>query len=386
MSGRLHLGFLLFEYFPYGGLQRDCLKTAQVCAARGHRVTLYTRDWEGPKPEGIETKVFGQRGCSNVSRNRIWMRRLEPVLAGDELQGVIGFNKLPGLDVYFGSDPCYVAKMKRLRPAWYRWSGRYRHFSRCEAEVFARGTGTQVLLLTPHEISVYRDIYGTEEERFHVLPPGIQRRTFDAGAQARARRRVRERQGWPDGTPLIVFIGSGFRIKGLDRAMEALASLPDASAPKAQLVVIGKNHPSPFSEQARRLGVADRVHFLGGRDDVTEWMLAADLLLHPAYSEAAGMVLLEAMTCGLPVLTTDTCGYAAHVRKAEAGCVLESPFDQAACNRALADMMSSEDRTEWGARGLAYAASEDLYSCHEKAADIIEQAARGGTRGIEHGM
>ena len=103
---------------------------------------------------------------------------------------------------------------------------------------------------------------------------------------------------------------------------------------------------------------------------------AADLLVHPAYSENTGTILLEALTVGLPVLTTDVCGYAAHVVKAGAGSVLPSPFHQESFNRELAGMLDSERAGVWGMNGLAYAAREDLYSCDERAAGIIEETTR----------
>jgi UDP-glucose:(heptosyl)LPS alpha-1,3-glucosyltransferase len=118
--------------------------------------------------------------------------------------------------------------------------------------------------------------------------------------------------------------------------------------------------------------VKDRVHFLGGRNDVFDWLLAADLLVHPARSEAAGMILLEALTAGLPVLATDVCGYAFHIRRAEAGKLLASPFSQAACNAAVKEMLASPQRDNWSTNGVAYAAHEDLYTCHERAVEIIE--------------
>lgn len=64
-------------------------------------------------------------------------------------------------------------------------------------------------------------------------------------------------------------------------------------------------------------------------------MAAADLLLHPAYQEAAGIVLLEAVTAGLPVLTTCVCGYAHYIVDANCGAVIDEPFRQEALNEIL---------------------------------------------------
>ena len=372
----MKLGFLLFDYFPFGGLQRDCLKIATLCAQRGHGVTLFTRTWLGEKPANITVELFGRRGFSNVSRNRAWLKQLATVLPQRNLDGVVGFNKVPGLDVYYGSDPCYVAKAERLFPAWQRWLPRFGHFRELERSVFAAGHPAQILLLTHHEIPLYQKIYGTERERFHVLPPGITRREYSEEQRLATRTRIRSEQGWEADDRLLLLVGSGFRVKGLDRAIFGLANLPAHLRSKTRLVVIGQSRSGEFAALARRQGIGERVHFLGGRLDVPDWMLAADLYFHPARSESAGMVLLEAMTAGLPVLTTDTCGYAFHVAKAEAGIVLPSPFSQDACNHALAEMLTSDKASIWRANGLAYAAKEDLYSCHERAADLIEETVR----------
>ena len=366
------LGFLLFDYFPYGGLQRDCVKIAGVCSARGHEVTILTRTWQGERPDKVSVQLFGRRGYSNVGRNQAWLKQLADALPQRDFSGVIGFNKLPNLDVYYGSDPCYVAKTERLKPRWYQWLPRFRHFRALEKSVFETGRRTQILLLTPHEIPLYQKYYGTESQRFHLLPPGIAPRTFSEEQRLVTRQRMRREQQWSDADRILLLVGSGFRVKGLDRAIIALSTLPSELRHHTRLVVIGQNRSSKFAWQARQLGVGAQVYFLGGRLDVPDWLLAADLCFHPAYSESAGMILLEAMTAGLPVLTTDTCGYAFHVANAGAGIVLPSPFNQEACNRALAEMLTSNQRAQWRANGLAYAAREDLYSCHERAADIIE--------------
>ena len=372
----MKLGFLLFDYFPFGGLQRDCLKIAERCADRGHDVTIFTRTWQGDSPARVRVKLFGREGASNIARNRAWLGQLAEVLPAQRLDGVIGFNKLPGLDVYYGSDPCYAAKAQRLKPFLYKWLPRYRHFKALEQAVFARGQPTHILVLTEQEIPRYEKFYGTERDRFHVLPPGIVRCVFTPEQKQLTRERLRREHGWRPDDRILLLVGSGFRVKGLDRAMTSLAELPDDLRRQTRLVVIGQNRPTEFALLARKLRVSDRVHFLGGRNDVFDWLLAADLLVHPARSEAAGMILLEALTAGLPVLATDVCGYAPHIEQANAGRILASPFVQERCDAAVREMLQSAQRADWSAHGVTYAARQDLYSCHERAVEAIEQVVK----------
>lgn len=371
----MNLGFILFDYFPFGGLQRDCVKIARACVRRGHSVTLFTRTWQGDRPADLNVDVCGRRGFSNIGRNRNFLRLLEARLPARGLDGVVGFNKMPGLDVYFGADPCYLARIQRTRPPWYPWLPRYRHYAALERSVFAPGIRTQIMLLTPQEIPVYKKFYGTED-RFHLLPPNAARRIFSKEDQTKVRRRLRLERGWSEETRLMIFVGSDFKRKGLDRVLRALASLPEEIRGGCQLAVLGQSSPGRFERLACELRVNARVHFLGGRHDAPDWMLAADALIHPACSETAGMVLVEALTAGLPVLVTDVCGYAFHIAKAGAGMVLPSPFRQEDCNRAMVEMLASGKVSQWRANALAYAATEDLYSCQERAAEIIEDTVR----------
>ncbi|HNQ87941.1 MAG TPA: glycosyltransferase family 4 protein [Verrucomicrobiota bacterium] len=370
----MKLALVLFEYFPYGGLQRGCALVAEECARRGHRVRVAAGSWEGTPPPGVAVEVLGRQGASNVARDRSFVRRWQAYRAREPVDGVIGFNKLPGLDVYYGSDSCYVERMRRLRPAWYRWTPRYRHFHAWERAVFARGAGTHILMLAEQEIPVYRRLYATEPERFHVLPPGLTCRRETEDDRARMRCDVRARFGWGSEELLLLLVGSGFRTKGLDRAIRGLAALPRELRDRARLVVVGDDSPGRYRWLARGLGIGSRVAFLGGRPSVYEFLVAADLLVHPAYAENTGNVLIEALTAGLPVLASGACGYAGHVVAARAGRIVGTPdaFSQGEFNRAATEMLVSDERTQWRANGLEYARVTDLYSRREKAADVIE--------------
>lgn len=370
----MKIGFILFDYFSYGGLQRDCRRTAEVCADRGHQVTLFTRTWQGEPPMKVTVRLLQRNGITNISRNRRFFKQLAQELPRHSLDGVVGFNRAPNLDVYFAADPCYEAKISSLKPFWYRWLPRYHHFRNLEWMVFQQGSKPEILLLTDHEIPLYQKYYQTEIERFHLLPPGINRWTLSNEERTNTRRRVFAEQKWKGEDLLLLFVGSDFKRKGLDRIIRGLAALPDTDSQRYRLAVVGDDSPNAFARLASKLGVQHSVHFFGGRDDVRDFFTSADLLVHPARSEAAGMVLLEALVTGLPVLTSKVCGYASHVQKAKAGKVLDSPFDQKDFDHQLATILKRKETLEiWRQNALDYANREDLYSCHQKAVDIIEK-------------
>jgi len=86
-------------------------------------------------------------------------------------------------------------------------------------------------------------------------------------------------------------------------------------------------------------------------------------------------VILEALASGLPVITTEVCGYGEHVRAADAGITLAAPFRQAALEQAL-QAATPKALAAWSAKALAYAARDELFSGLDRAADLIVEAPR----------
>lgn len=368
----LQLAFILYKYFPYGGLQRDFLRIALECQRRGHQIRVYTPIWEGAKPEGFEVVVVPVRSLFNHRRNEKLSAWIQADLQRRPVDRVIGFNKMPGLDLYYAADGCYEDKAQTLRNPLYRRWGRYRHFADYERAVFAPAAKTEILMISELQQELFIKHYGTPAERFHLLPPGI---AADRRAPANAQEiRQAFRQEFALGSEdlLLVQIGSGFKTKGLDRSLKALAALPQALKQRTRLIAIGQDDPKPFLLQIKALGLDGRVQILKGRSDIPRFLLGADLLIHPAYNENTGTVLLEALVAGLPVLVTDVCGYAHYISDADAGLVLPSPFTQHSLNTALASMLSDEPRrSAWKDQALAFADSADLYSMPQHAADLI---------------
>ena len=368
----MQLAFCLYKYFPFGGLQRDFLRIALACQQRGHAIRVYTLEWRGEVPSGFEVICVPVRALSNARRYAKFTDWVAQDLQVRPADRVVGFNKMPGLDVYFAADPCYEEKAQTLRNPLYRFSGRYRHFSAYERAVFSPGSRTEILMISQLQQPFFEKHYATPAERFHLLPPGISpdRRAPANAAEIRAEFR-REFQ-LADSGLLLLQVGSGFKTKGLDRSLKALASLPEALQKRTRLIAIGQDEPTGFQRMARALGVAEHVSILPGRSDIPRFMLGADVLVHPAYNENTGTVLLEALVAGLPVLVTAVCGYAHYVAEADGGRVLEEPFAQQRMDETLAAMLADPAaRARWSANALDFSEVADIYSNAEHAADVI---------------
>lgn len=366
------VAFCLYKYFPYGGLQRDFLRIAMACQHRGYHIRVYTQSWEGEIPEGLEVIIVPVTSSTNHGRNTQYCEWVLTHLKQHPVRRVVGFNKMPGLDIYYAADVCYAEKVANEKGFFYKLMPRYKHYAAFEKAVFEQGKSTQLLMLTPHQITHFKKHYSTESERFHMLPPGIaQDRKYDKQI-AEAKRVYREKNQIPQSAFLLLQVGSDFKRKGVDRTLQAMASLPENIKKNTLLMVVGQDKPAKYQHLAKTLGIAEQVSFFSGRDDIAQLMAAADILMHPAYQEAAGIVLLEAITAGLPVIVTEVCGYASFIDQAQCGIVIKEPFDQVKLNRALSESLQNKQQlAQWISNAQYFADTEDLYSLPEKAADII---------------
>ncbi|MCB5191580.1 glycosyltransferase family 4 protein [Methylobacillus arboreus] len=357
----MKFAFLIFKYFPYGGMQRDMARTASRLAAAGHTVDIFAMSWDGEVPQGnIQVHILPGSGWFNFQKYQDFIRQVQTRIAHEfKFDLVVGYNRMGGLDVYFAADPCFIERAHRQRSWLYRLTPRYRWFQGIEQAIFSPQADTQILMVDMAEKAVFQRWYQTQDDRFHYIPPYLSTERLQLHDRAEMRAYLRNAFDLPQDTILALLVGSGFYMKGLDRAVQALASLPEAMRKHFKLIAIGQDKPGPFINMARKLGVGDNLIISRGRPDIPQLMQGADFYLHPAYRENTGLVILEAMASGLPVLATASCGYALHVQAAEAGSVVPVPFEQATLNRMLQEMLSLVQGRDaqldaWRDNGLHY--------------------------------
>lgn len=332
------------------------LRIAHDCVAAGHEVTIYTGEWRGDKPDArIHVEILPSRGWLNHQRYQSLIKAMQKAVEKNPVDLVVGFNRMAGLDVYYAADPCYIEKAHEERSWLYRLTGRYSFFAAAEKAVMGEESNCKILLLTEREKYSFQHWYNTPNDRFHLLPPNIPLEKFANKNREHCREYVREEFGLPHDANVVLTVGSAFVRKGVDRTIDAIAALPESLRLKTWLIAVGEYESnSNMLTYCERLGVTHHCIQAGGRSDVAELMMGADVLAHPARSELAGIVLIEAMSAGLPILVTDVCGYAPRVAEAQAGIVLPSPYTQEDMNHGLLMMLEPSRQISWRVSGQIY--------------------------------
>ena len=102
----MRFAFCIFKYFPYGGIQRDLMKMLRECQARGHEVKVFTLRWEAPPLDDIEVEILPIVGLNRHSQYAHFADAVRVAVHAEDFDLVVGFNKMPGLDVYYAGDSC----------------------------------------------------------------------------------------------------------------------------------------------------------------------------------------------------------------------------------------------------------------------------------------
>jgi UDP-glucose:(heptosyl)LPS alpha-1,3-glucosyltransferase len=266
---------------------------------------------------------------------------------------VHGFGKTARHDVYRDGSGCrddFQAFALADGSAWRRALRRHgpyaRAVARIERERYRPGSCRVVLAISSLVREQILRRYELDPARVRVLHPAVDTDRFSPRLAPAARAQVRAELGLPHAAPLLAFVGSDFRRKGLPSLLAALRELPGAHA-----LVLGGDRPARAArmrELARELGVASRVRFEGVRGDPERRLAAADGLVFPSGFDAFGNAVLEAMACGLPVVVSRRAGSAEIVLPGKTGALVDAPEDAAQLAAAIRPFLEPRLRAEAG--------------------------------------
>lgn len=238
-----------------------------------------------------------------------------------------------------------------------------------------------VLAFNPQEKADLIWHYGAESGKVCVVPAGIDTALFSPGDRVMARRAV----GMPDGVPGMLFVGRIDPIKGIDVLVDALCGLRSAlwqtAPPHLWLIGGGTNDPGApaLLEHARALNLLDSITFVGSvpHAELPPWYRAADVVAVPSLYESFGLVAVEAMASGTPVVASRAGGLTFTVDDGVSG-LLVPPNDPPALTHALYDVLTDTTlRDHLGANAIHTAASFGWPAITDRLVHIYDRLVRG---------
>ena len=366
MTSTKKIAILLYRYFPYGGLQKDFLEVAKELRSRDIQFKVFTRKWEGAIPEGFHVKELGERGLTNFSKNKNFVKDSSMALEEYGPDLVFGFNKMPGLDLYFAADTCFKKEALNKNPLM-KFTRRFKQSMEYEKAVFTSSSSTEIFLLNNKQAKDFKSVYQINPNKITIIPPGI-----DLNWSDHEQIGIRNAFKIPSEDKVALFVGSDFSRKGLDRAISSIHFLNVNDMPFS-LLVIGKDNFGPYSELVDKLDLNDKIKYLGPRDDVASIMKSSDLLLHPAREEAAGNVIIESLVSNLPVATCRDVGFAEEVKNNKGGIVLDEDFDQDAFDNLVLGICRNKELINIKQGMLGLERQEYFFSRFKCIADKIEE-------------
>ena len=308
----MKLALVRQKYTPFGGAERFVERALAALRAQGTDVTIIAREWQGePGPGFLRCNPFF---LGRTWRDASFARCVQGLIDENRFDLLQSHERIPGCHLYRAGDGVHATWLdlrSRARgvPPWLTlMSPWHRYTLAAEAAMFRHPNLRAVIC---NSRMVRDDIvqrFGTAAEKLNVIYNGVDLEHFHPRLRAEHRAAVRTSLGIDDTTPIILFVGSGFERKGMPTLLPALARMKRRDA---VLLVVGRDRKQrDMQALAARLGVAERVRFLGGQKDVRPFYGAADCFALPTLYDPMPNAALEALACGLPVVTSTTCGAA----------------------------------------------------------------------------
>ena len=323
----MRLAIIRQRYTPHGGAERFLEGALEALLERNVAITLYTREWPQIKLQLIEPHVVNPPYFGALWRDWGFARAVTRQIIASKANLVQSHERILTCDVYRPGDGLHATWLEerlrdassflRMRVAMSPW---HRYTLHMERKLFA--SPLLRIVLCPSKM-VRDDIkarFGLPDERLPVLYNAVDSSMFSP-ALSHHRERIRAKYKIDADAPLYLLVGSGFRRKGVPAAIAALAQLPSPS----HLMIVGDDRRlGDYKRIAHDYNIRERVSFAGFQPDVGPYYGASDAFVLPALYDSFPDAAMEALACGLPVVTSTRAGAAELVTEHDAGFVCDS--------------------------------------------------------------
>jgi UDP-glucose:(heptosyl)LPS alpha-1,3-glucosyltransferase len=327
-----------------GGCETYIADLARRLVSDKHEVHLYACRWdETALPQGIHYHALAAPRGPRFLRPWRFGAACAKALTGSTHHVTVGFDKTWGQDVLYPQGGLHAASaehnLRKHRGLLARGLARvakwldlaHWSFSRLERRQYLGAKRPLVVVNSVMVRAHFQRHYGIRPQDLFVVPSAVDPERFADFDRPRRRLEFRQLLGIAPGETVGLFVAMNYRLKGLEPLLHAVRRMPHLQPRERgfRLLVAGNPKFAVYQRLARRLGIADRVTFIGPCREIRNAYFAADFLVHPTFYDPCSLVVLEALACALPVITTQYNGAAELLTPPREGYVIADPHDHA---------------------------------------------------------
>ena len=364
----MKLALIRAKYNPFGGAERFLNDAVAALAGSdlGIAPTLFTREWPAQAETTLSHRIVNPRYATSSGRDRGFAQAVCSALSEETFDLVQSYERLDCCDIYHAVDGVHAEWLRQrrrilggVRALGVAINPRHRYVLAAERTMFTSPRFKAAICISE---MVKNDIlrhFDIDPAKLHVIYSGVDTTKFSPTLRTEFRDAIRAQLSIPLDAPVALFVGSGFERKGLVNFLRALAEQRGHYG-----IVVGKDKSSArYQAIAQKLRLQERVRFTGGVSDTRPYYAASDVFVLPTLYEPFGLVCLEAMACGLPVVTSTSAGAAELITEGVNGFVCDA-LDVNAIHRAIEQATSPDacDSMRAAARDTALKFSPQLMS------------------------
>jgi UDP-glucose:(heptosyl)LPS alpha-1,3-glucosyltransferase len=247
-----------------------------------------------------------------------------------------------------------------------------------ERKTIMNGAASRFFPVSTLAIEAFRREYATLPGQWQALAPGVDVARFAKPDRSVCRAEIRSRYGINESDMLLLFVGMNFEVKGLDTIIAAVA-LARAARPEAniRLLAVGRGDEGKYRKLAESLGAGSAVTFAGTQvDGLERYYRAADGFILLSQFDTFGMVVLEAMAAGLPVIVSPNVGAKDLIREGGNGFILPAHRDGDAAAERIIQLADANKREAMGQAAMQTAAMHDWDVLAEKIGRMYESQVK----------
>lgn len=329
----MQLAFIKKRFSTHGGAERYLQTLLKDLKNRGHEIHIFANAWpeEGPADRNIifhKVAILSVSSfLSNITFNANVRKELEK--AGTRPDCIISFERTTYQDIYRAGEGCHAEwlEIRSKTGSFYRklsFKLNPLHISMLQTEkkLFAN-TGRIIANSKMVRDQIIKH-YAVPAEKIDIIYNGVDLVRFAPANRGRWRESVRNDLAIPEGSKVLLFVGSGFERKGLGTLLKAVSLLRMEGL---KVLVAGKGDTKKYIKLADKYGIAGNIIFAGVKEGIEKYYAASDMFVLPTLYDPFSNATLEAMASGLPVVTTRNNGVAELVENGNEGYVLDDMSD-----------------------------------------------------------